>query len=155
MSTFSGDFDNASSGELPTVLIQRYPDGPVSEEEDINVTLHCDLAGENLPKLTSVSWFMNGDLIRHLPDPQCEELGYYEEAFVPGASDYEIGFDIGSGNGADISDRNVNFFCDVDPTELLLKHVTRDFSGNFSCSGSNRVGKGPTSDVLLLNVLCK
>ena len=140
-------------------MLRRVPAGPVAEEDAMNVTLHCDLVGENHLELAKVSWFMNGQLIRQLPDPHCDNLGYHEKEFTSGESEYELGFvfyDMGSGMETDTGvDINLSYLCDVDPTTLMLKHVTRDFSGNFSCSGSNIAGEGPASENVSLNVLCK
>ena len=49
----------------------------------------------------------------------------------------------------------MELLCNVDPSELFLKHVTREFSGHFSCSGSNIVGEGYQSETVELNVMCK
>jgi hypothetical protein len=117
---------------------------------------------------------MNDELIRQLPDPRCEQienedsLTLFDEQFISEASDYELGsgfdgsgiVDIGSGMemGSGFnpeSDIRVNYLCDVDPTELFLQHVTRDFSGYFSCSGSNIAGEGPASEPVHLDVLCE
>ena len=140
----------------------------------MNVTLHCELVGGNPLELTKVYWFMNDELIRQLPDPHCDQLEnedsetLFDEQFISEASDYELGsefdgsgiVDIGSGMemGSGFnpeSDVGVNYLCDVDPTELFLQHVTRDFSGYFSCSGSNIAGEGPESGPVHLDVLCE
>merc|ERR1719369_242036 len=66
--------------------------------------------------------------------------------------DFGSAMEIGSGLKPDHNNIEVNYLCDVDPTELLLQHVTRDFSGEFSCSASNAAGEGPESEPVLLNV---
>eukprot|EP00092_Neocalanus_flemingeri_P009188 GFUD01009889.1.p1 GENE.GFUD01009889.1~~GFUD01009889.1.p1 ORF type:complete len:1498 (+),score=504.87 GFUD01009889.1:68-4561(+) len=156
----------------PEVEIRKDPTAPVSEEDDMNVTLHCDLIGGNPLELVRVSWFMNGELIRQLPDPHCDQLQQleseeiFDEEFISEAGDYEVGsgvddsgiIDIGSGMemGSAVNPDggvNVNYLCDVDPTELFLQHVTRAFSGHFSCSGSNMAGEGPVSESVDLDVL--
>ena len=146
----------------------------MTEEDDMNVTLHCDIIGGNPLHLARVFWFRNGELIRQLPDPHCDQIEKFEseelidEEFISEASEYELGsgfestsiIDIGSGMemGSGLnpeSDVGVNYLCDVDPTELFFQHVTRIFDGNFTCSGSNMAGDGPASDSVELNVLRK
>jgi len=158
----------------PIVEIRKEHTGPLSEEDDMNVTLHCDLIDGNPLELVRVSWFMNGELIRQIPDSHCYERELFEsddlinEEFLSEASDYELGSGIGPstlsdlGSGMEIgsgvnpdSIQSANHLCDVDPTELFLQHVTRDFSGNFSCAGSNIAGEGPESAPVNLNVMCK
>jgi len=89
-----------------------------------------------------------------------------DELFISEASDYELGsgeellgiadigsaMEMGSGFNPD-TDIEMDYLCDVDPTELLLQHVTRDFSGLFSCSGSNSAGEGPKSEAIHLDIL--
>ena len=92
----------------------------------------------------------------------------FDEQFLNEASDYELGpgfdgsgiVDIVSGTekGSGFnpeSDVEVASLCDVDPTELFLQHVTRDFSGYFSCSGNNIAGERLVSEPVHLNVLCE
>ena len=43
--------------------------------------------------------------------------------------------------------------CDIDPSKLLLEHVSRHFHGNFSCIGMNAAGPSPMSDPIELVVL--
>ena len=45
--------------------------------------------------------------------------------------------------------------CDIDPSKLLLEHVSRHFHGNFSCVGINEAGLSPMSADLELEVYCK
>jgi len=115
---------------------------------------------------------MNGQLIRTLPEAHCvsidnnqmEEL--FTEEFMSGAKELEMGsgledsdmVDIGSGmefGSAFLPDDsiNMNALCDVDPTELFLQQVSREFSGNFSCSGANVAGEGQIAEAIFLNVL--
>ena len=56
--------------------MRRLPAGPVSEEEAVNVTLHCDLVEGEPLELTTVYWFMNGEFIRQLPDPHCDQIDF-------------------------------------------------------------------------------
>ena len=43
--------------------------------------------------------------------------------------------------------------CDIDPSKLLLEHVSRHFHGNFSCIGMNAAGPSPMSEPIELVVL--
>jgi len=43
--------------------------------------------------------------------------------------------------------------CDIDPSKLLLEHVSRHFHGNFSCIGMNAAGPSPMSSPIELVVL--
>jgi hypothetical protein len=130
----------------PTVEMRRLPGGPVSEEEAVNVTLHCDLVEGDPLELTTVYWFMNGEIIRQLPDPHCDPIDDLEaEDHSEESGEFELGYDYSE----------MDYLCNVDPSELFLKHVTREFSGNFSCSGSNIAGEGHQSETVELNVLCK
>jgi len=156
----------------PVVAIRKDPDDILREEDDMNVTLHCDLVDGNPLELSTVFWFRNGKMIRQLPDPHCAHVEEVHsdmlenELFINEASDYELGsgldgsgfedfgsaMEMGSGFNPD-SKIEVEYLCDVDPTELFLQHVTRDFSGQFSCSGSNSAGGGPESEPVLLDIL--
>ena len=95
----------------PVVSIRMSPVMPISELDRTNVTLYCDISEGNPPSLTSVLWFMDGDLLKELP--QCGI--------------------------------NNNELCDIDPSKLLLEHVSRHFHGNFSCVGSNAAGSSAMS----------
>ena len=53
----------------PSVCIRMEPAMPVNELDKTNVTLFCDILEGNPPFLTSVQWFMDGDLLKQLP--QC------------------------------------------------------------------------------------
>eukprot|EP00091_Calanus_sinicus_P020505 TRINITY_DN5634_c0_g1_i1.p1 TRINITY_DN5634_c0_g1~~TRINITY_DN5634_c0_g1_i1.p1 ORF type:complete len:412 (+),score=117.82 TRINITY_DN5634_c0_g1_i1:763-1998(+) len=117
----------------PSSELRIEPAGPVSEEDNVNVTLHCDVVEGNPLELTRVSWFLNGDLIRELPDPQCHELigVEYEEMVTEELL-------VNEGDSASL--------CDVDPTELMLHEVSRELQGNYTCVGSNIAGEGGSSE---------
>jgi len=159
----------------PSVEIRKEPEYEVSEEDDANVTLYCDVVSGNPLEIDTVFWFVDGQLIRQVPDPHCEHNenleseDLFSENFLLEASDYELGSEFESsgiihieseGSGVDIgsgmdteSDAVVNYLCDVEHTELILQHVTREFNGNFSCSGKNIAGVGPRSQAVDLNIL--
>ena len=127
----------------------------------MNVTLHCDLVGQNNQELKTVRWFMNGELIRQLPDPHCDqvanlEAGQHASESVkyrtsPAMTDM---MDYGSGVEINIA-TDLQYLCDVDPTQLVLQQVTREFSGNFSCSGGESVREDVPSEAVELDILCK
>ena len=85
---------------------------------------------------------MNGDHIRELPDPQCNELmGVESEKMVLEE------LLVNEGESASL--------CDIDPRELILHEVTRDLLGNFTCVGSNIAGEGSISGSEELIVYCE
>ena len=127
----------------------------------MNVTLHCDLVGQNNQELKTVRWFMNGELIRQLPDPHCDQVANLEAGQHARESvKYETGpamtdmADYGSGVEINIAS-DLQYLCDVDPTQLVLQQVTREFSGNFSCSGGDSVREDVPSEAVELDILCK
>ena len=101
------------------------PQSPISELDRRNVTLFCDVLSGNPSTLTGVRWYMDGDLLKELP--QCDYTAEDED----------------------------DYLCDVDPDKLLLEHVSRLFHGNFSCVGINEAGWSQMSPGIELEVLCK
>ncbi|XP_066591538.1 hemicentin-1 isoform X2 [Prorops nasuta] len=100
----------------PTVKVSMHPEGTIYEDDKVNVSLSCDVIDGNPEYLEYVRWFLDGDLLKELPD--CD-------------GDPEI----------DGSTK----FCGIDPSKLLLESVGRSFHGNYSCSGKNAAGWGPIS----------
>ena len=45
--------------------------------------------------------------------------------------------------------------CDIDPSKLLLEHVTKSFHGNYSCQGSNEAGWSDFAEEQELEVYCE
>ena len=45
--------------------------------------------------------------------------------------------------------------CDIDPSKLLLEHVTKSFHGNFSCEGANAAGWSDESPEEELVIHCE
>ena len=140
----------------PVVKISIEPEGPVSEEDHVNVTLHCDLVDANPLELTRVSWYLNGDLLREIPDYECEEVRengsgemLSDNIFVQKEiTEYLY-------ESEDESSGAPNYLCDIDPTELILQDVTRDLQGMFTCAGSNMAGEGKASEPQELNIYCE
>lgn len=105
------------------------PDLPVNELERPNVTLNCQVTSGNPTTLLGVRWYLDGELLKELPDcPTNDSILYtsYDEDL-----------------------------CDVDPSKLLLEYVGRSFQGNYSCEGLNAAGWGPSSEVEELIIYCK
>ena len=48
-----------------------------------------------------------------------------------------------------------NDLCDIDPTKLLLEHVTKKFHGNYTCQGANEAGWSDYAEEQELQVFCK
>ena len=65
----------------------------------------------------------------------------------------------GSGSGELIEGSGGNGkkgdLCDIDPSKLLLEHVSKLFHGNFSCEASNGAGWSDRSEETPLEVHCK
>lgn len=91
------------------------PDTPIIENNESNVTLNCNVLKGNPDQLLKVRWFLDGQLLKELPECTNEE------------NDEE------------------DPFCGVSPNVLLLENVGRDFLGNYSCEGQNSAGWGPRS----------
>ena len=45
--------------------------------------------------------------------------------------------------------------CDLDPSQLLLEHVTRSFHGNYSCMGASDAGWSAMSQEKQLQIYCE
>lgn len=102
----------------PQVHVLMEPSEPVSEEARLNVTLICDVVRANPEFLVRVRWYLDGELLKELPE--CY------------------------GNNS-LYDRDSDL-CDIDPSRLLLENVYRDFQGNYSCEGMNDAGWGARSN---------
>ena len=121
---------------VPNVRLIIDPSVPVSELQNLNVTLTCEESvvgndgtrtstssvsrGTDTNSLLAVKWFLDGELLKHVGrKPEC------------------------------ISYRNKNsatgFHCNVDPTKIILVNVRRSFNGNYACKGRNRAGWGNMS----------
>ena len=113
------------------------PTSPINELDRKNVTLFCDVISGNPSTLNSVKWFMDGVLLKQLP--MCHnEL------------EYDI---IDAENSGDNNDEDD--LCDIDPSKLLLEHVTKLFHGNFSCEATNDAGWSKRSPEESLEIYCK
>lgn len=44
------------------------PDAPINEAARLNVSLSCDVASGNPAYLAAVRWYLDGDLLKELPD---------------------------------------------------------------------------------------
>ena len=111
------------------------PPSPISEVDRKNVTLFCEVISGNPENLNSVKWFMDGVLLKQLP--MCHE---------------ELEYDL---IGSHLSRNDEEDLCDIDPSKLLLEHVTKLFHGNFSCEATNDAGWSERSDEAQLEIYCK
>ena len=102
------------------------PPSPISELDRRNVTLFCDMASGYPTTLTKVNWYMDGNLLKELPD--CPE---------------------------DPNNDINNDLCDIDPSKLLLEHVSKLFHGNYSCEAANEAGWSDMSEPQQLEIHCK
>ncbi|XP_018054356.1 PREDICTED: hemicentin-1 isoform X2 [Atta colombica] len=104
----------------PVVEVIMDPETPVNEADRQNVSLTCEVDAGNPAILTAVRWYLDGDLLKELPD--CSR-----------------------NSTAMMSSEESLAFCDIDPSKLLLESVGRTFHGNYSCEGKNDAGWGPNS----------
>jgi hypothetical protein len=107
------------------------PETPVNEADRLNVSLTCEVDAGNPAVLTAVRWYLDGDLLKELPD--CTR----------------------NGTAMTTSSEESLTFCDIDPSKLLLEAVGRSFHGNYSCEGRNGAGWGPISSSTPVIVYCK
>lgn len=108
--------------ERPTLT--REPSGDVLENEKENIKLRCNSGNKD----SSVTWYKDGQTLREIPDPFCEPYGEYDKFFEYeyNQTDDEIFY-------SDVGETPVDL-CGAEPRELILQEVSRDFSGNYSCS---------------------
>lgn len=92
------------------------PDTPIIENNEANVTLFCNVAQGNPSTLLKVRWFLDGQVLKELPECQNE-----------------------------VQQDDEDPLCGVNPNILLLENVGREFLGNYSCEGQNLAGWGPRS----------
>ncbi|KAL2720839.1 hemicentin-2 isoform X1 [Vespula squamosa] len=111
----------ATDMDKPVVEVISDPGTPVNEEERLNVSLSCAVLSGNPEILTAVRWYLDGDLLKELPD--CT-MNYTITSTLPEES---------------------SSICDIDPSKLLLEAVGRSFHGDYSCEGRNEAGWGPMS----------
>lgn len=107
------------------------PETPVNEADRVNVSLTCEVEAGNPAVLSAVRWYLDGDLLKELPDCPRNSTAMTtptEESLT---------------------------FCDIDPSKLLLESVGRSFHGNYSCEGRNDAGWGPVSPSTPVIVYCK
>ena len=106
------------------------PPSPISELDRRNVTLFCDITSGYPNTLTRVNWYMDGNLLKELPDcPDGDNFGNFGD------------------NSGDL--------CDIDPSKLLLEHVSKLFHGNYSCEAANEAGWSDMSEPKQLEIYCK
>lgn len=115
--------------DKPVVEVSMEPEAPVNEADRLNISLTCEVTAGNPTILTAVRWYLDGGLLKELPD--C------------------------SRNTTPASIDEPATFCDIDPSKLLLEAVGRSFHGNYSCEGRNDAGWGPVSPATPVIVNCK
>ncbi|XP_043491381.1 hemicentin-2 isoform X2 [Polistes fuscatus] len=119
--TSSKESVNVSVLYKPVVEVISDPGTPVNEEERLNVSLSCSVLFGNPEILTAVRWYLDGDLLKELPDCTTNDT---ITSTLPEES---------------------SSICDIDPSKLLLEAVGRSFHGDYSCEGRNDAGWGPMS----------
>ena len=127
----------------PNVHLVFHPEKPVSELQNLNVTLSCEEkyighTGEMTStstahrrfsnSLLAVKWYLDGELLKHVGrKPEC----------ISDKSSYSA----------------TGLHCNVDPTKIILVNVRRSFHGKYACKARNQAGWGPTSKAEELKVL--
>lgn len=102
---------------VPIVRLEMSPASPIIENNETNVTMTCNVVQGNPSTLLMVKYFLDGELLKTLPDCQDDD---------PNDDDDEDD-------------------CNVDPTQMLLTRVGRPYLGNYSCQGINAAGWGERS----------
>ncbi|XP_068965916.1 hemicentin-1 isoform X3 [Bombus flavifrons] len=120
-SSTSEDIVQVSVLYKPVVKVIMDPETPVNEADRQNVSLTCEVVTGNPASLTAVRWYLDGDLLKELPD--CTR----------------------NSSATTTTTEESLIFCDIDPSKLLLEAVGRSFHGNYSCEGRNDAGWGPLS----------
>ncbi|XP_044589396.1 hemicentin-2 isoform X6 [Cotesia glomerata] len=113
----------------PIVKVLVEPEVPINEADRLNVSLTCYAVKGNPINLNAVRWYLDGDLLKELPD--CN---------IKNNSTITLNMD------------DTLTFCDIDPSKLLLEAVGRSFHGNYSCEGRNDAGWGlisPSTPVIV------
>ncbi|XP_076670099.1 neuromusculin isoform X2 [Andrena cerasifolii] len=105
----------------PVVEVIMDPETAVNEADRLNVSLTCEVVSGNPASLGAVRWYLDGDLLKELPD--CTR----------------------NSTATTTTTEESLIFCDIDPSKLLLEAVGRSFHGNYSCEGRNDAGWGPLS----------
>ena len=121
----------------PEVVLRMSPSSPINELDRRNVTLFCGVISGNPATLNSVKWFMDGVLLKQLP--MCHN---------------ELEYDIIDAESTGMNN-DEDDLCDIDPSKLLLEHVTKLFHGNFSCEATNDAGWSERSPEESLEIHCK
>ncbi|KAK2707720.1 hypothetical protein QYM36_015422 [Artemia franciscana] len=103
----------------PDVELKMEPTEAVIEAERPNITLTCEIISGEPSMLVGVRWYLDGDLLKELPECNLNDTSY---VYVD------------------------EDFCDIDPSKLLLENVGRSFQGNYSCEGMTSAGWGPRSE---------
>ncbi|XP_065562501.1 uncharacterized protein LOC136028600 [Artemia franciscana] len=104
------------------------PSEAVIEAERPNITLTCEIIFGEPSMLVGVRWYLDGDLLKELPECNLNDTSY---VYVD------------------------EDFCDIDQSKLLLENVVRFFQGNYSCEGMTSAGWGPRSEEEELVIRCK
>ena len=131
---------------VPRVNLVIDPLEPVSELQNLNVTLICEedlirndvhsIHSNRLKKrepssLLEVKWYLDGELLKHVGRnglPEC--LSYKNRYSV-----------------------TTNFHCKDDPTKIIMVNVRRTFNGNYACKARNQAGWGEISRAKEFKVL--
>ena len=162
------------------VDIRRSPPGDIIESGRPNVTLHCDLL-ESGP-VESVIWYYQGEVLRQISEGKCHHhhqpaladfLHHELGSGLEGSSEGSEGSSGGEADGVLLEDELLSsgdymdletggsgetpphILCGVQPGQLSLHEVSRQFSGRYACAAVSGGVEGPRSEELELSVECK
>ncbi|KAG5898346.1 hypothetical protein JTB14_034328 [Gonioctena quinquepunctata] len=107
----------------PDVEVIISPSTPVKSVDKSTVTLLCNVTSGNPSVLQKVRWFLDGDIMKELPE--CN----YSSIDVNGTTEM---------NGGP--------FCSLDPSIMSLQTVDETFAGRYTCQGYTVSGWGPVSE---------
>ncbi|XP_037073327.1 titin-like [Pollicipes pollicipes] len=106
----------------PDVVLTMSPSSVIEADQE-NVTFRCDVTAGEPAELLGVRWYLDGELLRELPECNDTDPGLAYDSLDEGNED----------------------FCNSNPAEMIFLKVDRTFLANYSCSGMNSAGWGPVS----------
>jgi len=125
----SGDFDENIDGSQGELIDHELGSGTNPNEE-------AQLSEDLIRSFRVKRQISESDIKQLEVEKDYDEEDYYGELETNSGGSGIIEDDIGSGSGED-TDSLLNFediLCDVDPSTLILQDVSRQFSGEYSCS---------------------
>ncbi|XP_043230348.1 hemicentin-2-like isoform X2 [Amphibalanus amphitrite] len=123
----------------PDTVITMEP-AMVLERDRENVTFVCDVTDGNPDELLAVRWYLDGIMLRQVPDENCTNTTEINGTVTTLPYDIQDYYDPDSSEVLQLEE-----LCGTNPAPLVLLSVERSFMANYSCSGKNAAGWGPRS----------